>query len=526
MAGANRSLFRPETEPSARNAWLTWGGGIAAVYLLCTFAGWGRTLLEDEIWSLCHGERSLLWLLRYIRGDLVHPPLWYVLASWWTKLFGLSDAAAKTLPLVFNLPALLLFPRLAQRFTEHWRLASLLFAAAYWRIGSVVGLARMYGLLVLLVIVALLLWERWRRRPSVGVLAAWGGVMLLLVYTHYSGVLLLGAFVVVEWLPGARPTSARWSLLLVAGLVGLALVPWLLYVWPVYQERGLEHNLGWVRSPHQVLGQLPFFFLSYIHPGFSPFDDLRELPPLQVRIAAYAIAIGIHLVLGVFAWRGRRLAEAHTSREWLGPLAVLVLLPIASVYLFSLIVHPALDARFLLGLLPAYWLLMVVAGESAVEAGRWLLFGVILPWVLLSVAVTLPTAGPAPLRAAVDAVAAEYRSGDLLLVECRVGVPVWWEWTHRLGRLEELRAVGCERWRWWVPGVATPRDAELAALRARRIWLIYVQQAERQRLEALLVRQGFLPVRRSGPRWVALYASTEASVSTSRTVGRRRSRPD
>ncbi len=499
---------------------------MAAVYLLCTFAGWGRTLLEDEIWSLYNSERSLPWLLHHIRGDLVHPPLWYVLASGWTRLFGLSDGAAKALPLAFNLPALLLFPRLAQRFTEHWRLATLLFAAVYWRIGGVMGLVRMYGLLVLLAIVALFLWERWRRAPSVGVMTAWGVVMLLMVYTHYSGVLLLGAFVVVEWLWGARPASARWGMLFVAGLVGLSLVPWLLYVWPVYQARGLEPNLGWVRSPHQVLGQLPFFFLSYIHPGFSPFDDLRELPPLRIRIAVYAIALGIHLVLVVFAWRGRRLAEAHAVRRWLGPLAGLVLLPIAVVYLFSLLVHPALDARFLLGLLPAYWLLMVVAGESAGEAGRWLLFGVILPWVLLSVAVTLPEAGPAPVRRAVDAVAAEYQPGDLLLAECRVGVNVWWEWTHRLGRLEEMRAFGCERWRWWVPGVATPRDAELADLRARRVWLIYVQPAERQRLEALLVGQRFLPVRRSGPRLVALYASTEASVSTSWTVGRRRSRPD
>ncbi|MCL6481243.1 MAG: hypothetical protein K6U02_05910 [Firmicutes bacterium] len=526
MAVAPRSMFHPAPEPTARDAWLPWGGAMAAVYLLCTFAGWGRTLLEDEIWSLYNSERSLLWLLRYIRGDLVHPPLWYVLASGWPRLFGLSDGAAKALPLVFNLPALLLFPLLARRFTEHWRLATLLFAALYWRIGGVMGLVRMYGLLLLLVVVALLLWERWRRAPGIGVLTAWGSVMLLMVYTHYSGVLLLGAFVVVEWLCGPRPASARWGMLFVAGLVGLSLVPWLLYVWPVYQARGLEPNLAWVRSPHQVLGQLPFFFLSYIHPGFSPFDDLRELPPLWIRIAVYAIAIGLHLVLVVLAWRGRRLAETNGFRGELGPLAGLVLLPIAVVYLFSLIVHPALDARFLLGLLPAYWLLMVRAGESAGEAGRWLLFGVLLPWVLLSVAVTLPEAGPAPVRRAVDAVAAEYQPGDLLLAECRVGVNVWWEWTHRLGRLEQMQAFGCERWRWWLPGVATPREAELADLQARRVWLIYVQPAERQRLEARLLGQGFLPVQRSGPRFVALYASTEASVSTSWTMGRRRSRPD
>jgi hypothetical protein len=529
------SILRPAPAPGSQAGWFGWGTAMAVIYALCVFAGWGRTLLEDEIWSLQQGEHSFVWLLRYIRGDLVHPPLWYLLASWWTKFFGLTDAAAKSLPLVFNIPALLLFPRLAQRVTEHWRLAALLFAAVYWRLGSVMWLARMYGLLVLLAIVALLLWDRWRREPGIGVLSAWGGVMVLMVYTHYSGLLMLAAFVVADWFYGPPQASSalneKWSFVFMAGFVALTIVPWMLYVWPVYQARGLEPNLGWVRSPHEVLAQLPFFFLSYIHPGFSPFDDLRELPPRNVRIVVYLVALGVQLVLAVRAWRGLRRgelagAEANRVRAWLGPLVLLVLLPVALLYAASVAVHPALDPRFLLAVLPAYWLLLAVAGEAAGEGGRWLLFGVVLPWVLLSVAVTLPDAGSSPVRAAVDAVAKERRAGDLLLAECRVGVNVWWEWTHRLGRTEELQAFGCERWRWWLKDVASPKDDALALAGVRRVWFVFVTDAERKRLESILAGQGFLPVRRRGPRFLALYASREASASTSWTVGLSRSRPD
>ncbi len=535
MAVTHNSILRPAPEQTTRADWLGWGAAMTVIYALLSFAGWGRTLLEDEIWSLHHGERSLIWLLRYLRGDLVHPPLWYLLASWWTKLFGLSDAAAKSLPLIFNIPALLLFPRLAQSVTQHWRLAALLFAAVYWRIGGVMWLARMHGLLVLLAILALFLWERWRREPGIGVLTAWAGVMVLMVYTHYAGLLLLGAFVVADWFYGPRPElaplSLRWSFVFMAGFVALTMVPWLLYVWPVFETRGLEHNLGWVRSPHVVLGQLPFFFLSYIHPGFNPFDELRELPPVNVRVVAYLLASGAHLALAALAWHGFRRgeiagAEASRVREWLGPLAVLVMLPIAVLYAFSVVVHPALDPRFLLVLLPAYWLLLVLAAEAGGEGGRWMLFGIVLPWVLLSVAVTLPAAGSSPVRLAVEAVAAQHRPGDLLMAECRAGVNVWWEWTHRLGRTEELQAFGCQRWRWWVKGVSTPKDEELLLDGVKRVWFVFVREEERERLEAVLTGRGFLRVPVRGPRFLALYARSEASVSTSWTVWLSRSRPE
>jgi uncharacterized membrane protein len=47
--------------------------------------------------------------LQAIRGDLVHPPLMYLIERCWVSVFGQTDSAAKSLPLLFNIPTLFLF---------------------------------------------------------------------------------------------------------------------------------------------------------------------------------------------------------------------------------------------------------------------------------------------------------------------------------------------------------------------------------------------------------------------------------
>jgi hypothetical protein len=67
--------------------------------------------------------------------------------------------------------------------------------------------------------------------------------MVLLIYTHYFGLLMLAGFVVVNWLFGPR----RRAFIVAAAAAGISFLPWFLYVLPVYQARGLQTNLWWVQ---------------------------------------------------------------------------------------------------------------------------------------------------------------------------------------------------------------------------------------------------------------------------------------
>jgi hypothetical protein len=484
--------------PAARAAWSLL---LVALYLAAALAGWDRTLVEDEIWSAGQTERSWIRMLAYVRGDLVHPPLWYIVEKLWLGAVGHTDAATKTLPLLINVPALFLVTVLASRATPHWRLASLLFAALYFRVGAVPHLARMYGLLLLFALLAMLLWDRWRERPTGGRLAAWAVAAGAAAATHYLGVLLVAAFVAANWLAAPRRGTRR--LLRAAAWALAPLVPWIAVSLPVYLERGLGPNLAWVEpSAFRTLRQLPFYFMSYIPSGGDPFLEARPRMAAEYWVALMIAAGVIHALLVVFAWR--RLRElwrpepADAAARWFRPAAALVAAPVALMFGFSVAVHPAMDARFLVGVLPAYWLVMVALGANGGRAGKLLLYAVILPWVLASAAVSIPDAAPSPVRAGLERAAAEWRAGDLVAADCRVGVGVWWEWVRRMGRAERIEIARCERRRWWVPEQEARAPETFALEGVARVWLFYADEAECQRIGRALAARGLRREQRDG----------------------------
>lgn len=477
--------------PAARAAWSLL---LVAAYLAAALAGWNRTLAEDEIWSAGQTERSWLRMLAYVRGDLVHPPLWYALEKLWLGALGHTDAAAKTLPLLINVPALFLATAVAARATPRWRLASLLFAALYFRVGAVPHLARMYGLLLLLALLAMLLWDRWRERPTRGRLAAWAAAAGAAAATHYLGVLLVAAFAAASWATLRREEAKR---LLGAAAWALApLAPWIAVSIPVYLARGLGPNLAWVEpSALRTLSQLPFYFMSYIPSSADPFLEARPRLAPEYWAALMIGAGAIHALLVVFArerlrglWRGEPACDAA---GWFRPAVMLVAVPVALLFGFSVAVHPAMDARFLLGVLPAYWLAVVLLGANGGRAGKVLLYGVILPWALASAAVTIPEAAPSPVRAGLDRAAARWRAGDLVVADCRTGVAVWWEWVRRKGRAEPMEVARCEGRRWWVPEQPARAPEHFALEGVARVWLLYADRTEGWRIAGALAARGF-----------------------------------
>ena len=475
--------------------WLAWACLLLAIYLAVAVAASGRTMIGDEIWALLYAGRPFNEQLEAIRLDLVHPPLIYLIERGWLHTFGHSDSTAKALALVINIPTLVLFTWLASHVTGHWRLTSWLFSSMYLYVGSVPNLVRMYGLALLWTVVAILLWEQWRGRPRARTLILWLIVMALLVYTHYIGLLLLVAFVAVNWWYGPR----RWVFTAAAVFPGFAFLPWFLYVLPVYLKRGLQPNVAWVdQASHRAAAKLPYFFLSNVPAGWNPFAATGWVQKAELQSYLIVVAGVIHLVLFGLAWRTIRqlwppLREGDRAAQWFWTAALLFGMPVLLLYGFSVAITPTFHARFLIGVLPGYWLLMALLAQFGGRAGRAMLYGVVFPWVLVSVCVGLvQNLAPSPVREGTLLVSREIRETDLILCsgEPVVGAQVYWEWTRRLaqpGRIEILssRAI------WWASILPQKDLKELNLYGVDRVWFFYSNPKAADQMSNFLAAHGF-----------------------------------
>jgi hypothetical protein len=274
--------------------------------------------------------------------------------------------------------------------------------------------------------------------------------MVLLVYTHYFGLLLVPAFVAANWIYGKRRAAFT-----AAGLIaGLSFLPWALYVLPVYESRGLDTNLWWIhlllRNPLHGLATIALYHLG-------------EIPFLGSPKIQAAAAVLVHLLFAAVSWRAirwlwQRPDQAGNAAPWLGISLLITGIPVVLLFVFSVVVTPALHYRFLMGILPSYWLLMVLLAESGGRASRVALYGLIVPWVFLSTGISVADRlRPSSIRQGTLALDRQIRQSDLILCysECN---SVYWEWARRLGRPE--RIVGL-RQAWTDPGMPAALQAAL-----------------------------------------------------------------
>ena len=190
--------------------------------------------------------RSHLWLDEALTVDIArlpirdipaalrhdgHPPLYYWLLHVWMRLFGDSNGAVRALSGIFGVAAMPLLWAAARRFGRDAAIAAVaLLALSPYAIRYSTE-TRMYSLVMVLVLGGYLCMERALSRPTIGRLAPVTVIVGLLLLTHYWGLWLTGAvLVVVGWLwrgatPDWRRALGRTWVAVAAG--GLFLVPWL-----------------------------------------------------------------------------------------------------------------------------------------------------------------------------------------------------------------------------------------------------------------------------------------------------------
>ncbi|QXX73978.1 hypothetical protein MHY1_00779 [Methylovirgula sp. HY1] len=161
------------------------------------FVGLGQPLWLDEAWTgAIAAQNSISAVFHQILFD-VNAPLYYVLAYFWAKIFGLSDVAMRVPSALLTAAAAWVVVAGRAPIDKETKLgwAALL---ALW----VPGLeyahdARCYGLLFFLATINALLFARLIMDPKRQNAYGWATVSLLLILTHYYALLLVGTQVLL-----------------------------------------------------------------------------------------------------------------------------------------------------------------------------------------------------------------------------------------------------------------------------------------------------------------------------------------
>ena len=213
-----------------RNRWLVTAVAVAVTGgLVLRFLPLSPMWLDEAISASLAEEARRGWtpLVDALRHD-GHPPLYYVLLAVWTSVVGDGDAAVRAFSGVLGVMSLPLTWAVARRHLDQSGallavgvMASSPFAIRY------ATEARMYLLLLVLLLLAHLAVVRAWERPSTARLAALAGITAALLFTHYWS-LFLGAVVGLSLLWVSRGPERRRALRLAgavaAGGFGLSLI--------------------------------------------------------------------------------------------------------------------------------------------------------------------------------------------------------------------------------------------------------------------------------------------------------------
>lgn len=306
-------------------------------------------------------------VVRAVRLSDTSPPLYYLLLSGWTRLWGTGDLALRGFSMVCGLACVPWLAAIGRRLggTVPAAATVVLFAVnpvvIYYTTEG-----RMYALLWLLVVALMWLTLRWTETgPRTGVVAAWAATAAAGFWVHYFFVFPWAA--AVGFLVLRRPADWR--------RVGLALAALAFLVLPWY--RGVPEALGAWRVTAGWLELEPV--------GFSWLQGVRRMllqawsgyanvwPPR--RKAELAALLVVSVVALVALWRGRaRLAEGPRLLIWAWAVAA-VLGPVVFDLLMS--TYTTAVPRYASTLVPAGMLLAALWVHAVGHRVAWLVVPVL-----------------------------------------------------------------------------------------------------------------------------------------------------
>jgi mannosyltransferase len=371
----------------------------------------GTPLWLDEALSVNIAKASLGDIPDLLRRD-GHPPLYYWLLHVWMDVFGDGDRAVRALSGVLGLVAIGLAYVVGRRLGGSsprghglGTLAAAMVAVSPFAI-RYSSEARMYELVVVLVLVAWLLLDAAMRSPRVPLLAGLFLVSGALLLTHYWAMFLLasvlGFLAIVAWRPAsdmARTGAIRSGVALALG--GVFLVPWL----SAMRFQSEHTGTPWAPAPRPT------------RVASETIVDLTGgLFPESTLLAAVVVSVVVLALLGRRATGGGILI-GRPATDWRGQAAVVAAGTAALGGMVALATGSAFAGRYGSVYYPVI-VMLVAAGIALVEPG-WTRVGVLAVVVSLSAAVVsaqIHLYDRTQAGAVAEAINADLRAGDLVVV--------------------------------------------------------------------------------------------------------------
>lgn len=321
-----------------------------------------QSLWADEGWTLWAvrepGLRGGLETLRRVADD-VHPPLYFVLLDMWVGAAGDSVYIVRLPSALALLLAISATMALGRRMFGNRAalIAGLLLATAPMAIyyGRE---ARMYALLLACAALSTYAYvaliaprraavpvgrvarmRRWLFSPAMGYIV-FGAALL---YSHYAGILILAAHGVHALI---KRRLSRWLLPIIAAL--LLFAPWTVILWRQMTTQGAP-----TATPLPTRLETVNILLLVLTTG----------APLLFT-APFVLLVGLR-------WRKGALSPSSPLKSFapLALLLILLLLPPAVLLLINSVRPPLFQLRYVIGILPA-WALLVAWALSALFAAR------------------------------------------------------------------------------------------------------------------------------------------------------------
>lgn len=265
----------------------------------------------DEAYTVHYLHSSLGGLLHQVRVSDASPPLYFVLAWLWAKLFGTGEAGLRSLSAMAGIGLLPLVYLCARELLSRWAavLAAALAAVNPFLIWYSQE-ARAYALLAMLCTASLLFCLRARAAPTRTHIALWAACSSLAILTHFFAAFLIAPeALLLLWRGRSR------ELLLACGTlaaVQVAMLPLAL--------GDTTHGVGWIQalSLSTRLQQIPIQF------GFG---SLYQSSIVGVGLVGAAVLAAVVVALLVFGGGERERRGAALAGALAGAVILVPILP-------------------------------------------------------------------------------------------------------------------------------------------------------------------------------------------------------
>jgi mannosyltransferase len=336
-----------------------------------------QSLWYDEAFSLAvaRADWPIFWAA--LLTDGVHPPGYYLALKAALALFGSSEFALRFMSVVAGTLAVPLMDRLGRALGgRRWGMAAALLLAinpfALWYAQE----ARMYSLLLCLIIAGGYAFRRLLARPGLG---TWLGLCLISALSflvhYFAFVFSLVQFVYLVITLRRTHRALRWW----ATAQALASVPFLAWGIAIATREGRNFGIGWIHPP--TLLDLPLTLSNLALTLYDP-TQLWAWAGLTLLLAAVVAGIAMGVKAGAFVPIWSSDSSGPGDRLLSTPyfyLLTWLVVPIIFTWLFSMRLPLYVD-RFLIICLPAFVLLASTISLSS----TWLARGTMILLVMAS----------------------------------------------------------------------------------------------------------------------------------------------